>query len=162
MFIIHILSLLIFILILGFYLKEKLTDCIPAAVSLLILFLYGLSFGNLLWLTDILAPLVLLGSGILVFKMDRKKRKELVSFAGRELRAPAFLTALLLFLAVTVCVSGKLTSWWDDYNFWATDVKSIFYLDGFADRYENVAAEFGDYPPGSQMLKWWFLYLSPS
>ena len=162
MFIIHILSLLIFILILGFYLKEKLTDCIPAAVSLLILFLYGLSFGNLLWLTDILAPLFLLGSGILVFKMDRKKRKELVSFAGRELRAPAFLTALLLFMVVTVCVSGKLTSWWDDYNFWATDVKSIFYLDGFADRYENVAAEFGDYPPGTQMLKWWFLHLSPS
>ena len=63
MFIIHILSLLIFILILGFYLKEKLTDCIPAAVSLLILFLYGLSFGNLLWLTDILAPLFLLENG---------------------------------------------------------------------------------------------------
>ena len=41
-------------------------------------------------------------------------------------------------------------------------MKSIFYLDGFADRYENVAPEFGDYPPGTQMLKWWFLHLSPS
>lgn len=162
MFIIHILSLLIFILILGFSLKEKLTDCIPAAVSLLILFLYGLSFGNLLWLTDILAPLFLLGSGIYVLRMDSGKRKEFAAFAGKELRAPAFLTVLLLFLVVTVCVSGKLTSWWDDYNFWATDVKSIFYLDGFADRYENVAAEFGDYPPGTQMMKWWFLHFSPS
>ena len=43
MFIIHILSLLIFILILGFYLKEKLTDCIPAAVSLLIVFMAGMT-----------------------------------------------------------------------------------------------------------------------
>lgn len=162
MFIIHILSLLTFILILGFFLKEKLTDCIPAAVSLLILLLYGLSFGNLLWLTDILAPLFLLGSGIFVFKMDSEKRKEFAAFAAKELHTPAFLTALLLFLAVTVCVSGKLTSWWDDYNFWATDVKSIFYLDGFADKYENVAAEFGDYPPGTQMMKWWFLHFSPS
>lgn len=162
MFIIHILSLLTFILILGFFLKEKLTDCIPPAVSLLILLLYGLSFGNLLWLTDILAPLFLLGSGIFVFKMDSEKRKEFAVFAAKELHAPAFLTALLLFLAVTVCVSGKLTSWWDDYNFWATDVKSIFYLDGFAGKYENVAAEFGDYPPGTQMMKWWFLHFSPS
>ena len=162
MFIIHILSLLTFILILGFFLKEKLTDCIPAAVSLLILLLYGLSFGNLLWLTDILAPLFLLGSGIFVFKMDSEKRKEFAVFATKELHTPAFLTALLLFLAVTVCVSGKLTSWWDDYNFWATDVKSIFYLDGFAGKYENVAAEFGDYPPGTQMMKWWFLHFSPS
>lgn len=162
MFIIHILSLLTFILILGFFLKEKLTDCIPAAVSLLILLLYGLSFGNLLWLTDILAPLFLLGSGIFVSKMDSEKRKEFAVFATKELHTPAFLTALLLFLAVTVCVSGKLTSWWDDYNFWATDVKSIFYLDGFAGKYENVAAEFGDYPPGTQMMKWWFLHFSPS
>ena len=25
----------------------------------------------------------------------------------------------------------------------------------------NAAAEFGDYPPGTQMLKWWFLHFSP-
>ena len=45
-----------------------------------------------------------------------------------------------------------MVSWWDDYNFWATDVKSIFYRNGFADKYANAAPEFGDYPPGTQMM----------
>ena len=64
-------------------------------------------------------------------------------------------------VVMTVCVSSKVVSWWDDYNFWATDVKSLFYLDGFAGKYANAAPEFGDYPPGTQMIKWWFMHFSP-
>ena len=45
------------------------------------------------------------------------------------------ITAFIMVIVVTVCVRDKAVSWWDDYNFWATDVKSLFYLNGFADKY---------------------------
>ena len=45
-------------------------------------------------------------------------------------------------------------------NFWATDVKGLWFLDGFAGKYGNVAPEFGDYPPAIQLFKWFFLHMS--
>ena len=159
--IIHLLSLLIFICLLSGIFQKSLTEMIPVAVSVLVLLLYGLSFGNLLWIIDILAPVFLLGMLLYLVTGSSEKRREIRSFVRRELHAPAFLTAVFGMTVVAVCVSSKLTSWWDDYNFWSTDVKSLFYLNGFAGKYENVAAEFGDYPPATQMMKWWFLHFSP-
>lgn len=37
----------------------------------------------------------------------------------------------------------------------------MYALDGFAAKYTNAASEFGDYPPGIQLLKWWFVHLKP-
>ena len=135
---------------------------IPVAVSILVLFLYALSFGNLLWLVDWIAPVFVLGAFGVWVTRGADRRKELLGNVCRELCAPSFLAAIALMGIVTIAVSFKITTWWDDYNFWATDVKSLFYLNGFAAKYENVAAEFGDYPPGTQMMKWWFLHFSPA
>ena len=134
---------------------------IPVAVSIQVLFLYVLCFGNLLWLIDWIAPVFLLGVFVFWITRSADRRKELLRTAGKELRAPSFLASMALMGIVAIAVSFKITTWWDDYNFWATDVKSLFYLNGFAAKYENVAAEFGDYPPGTQMMKWWFLHFSP-
>ncbi len=41
-------------------------------------------------------------------------------------------------------------------NYWATDAKALYYLNGFTGKYGNVAPEFGDYPPGLQLMKWCF------
>lgn len=40
-------------------------------------------------------------------------------------------------------------------------MKSLYYLGGFAEKYENVAPEFGDYPPAGQLFKWLFLHFDP-
>lgn len=141
--------------------KEALVNMIPIAVSLLVLLLYGLSFVNGLSLSDYLAVAVVAVTVIGLFRLPKEKRKEVISFCMEELSKPGNMAAIVLLTAVPVLTSGKVVTWWDDYNFWATDAKSIYYLNGFARRYQNVAAEFGDYPPATQMMKWWFLHFSP-
>ena len=137
-------------------------EAVPVGSALLILGLYVLAFFRVLSFSDYLAVSGIAVLGIYLAGLPGEKRKELLRFAAREMTGPATLTMLVMTAVVTICVSGKVVSWWDDYNFWATDVKSLFYLDGFARKYTNVAAEFGDYPPGTQLMKWWFLNFSPN
>lgn len=142
--------------------KEELVDVVPAAVCMLVLVLYALSFVNGLAFSDYLAAAGCLAAVIYFGKRTREQRKDFISFCFAELKKPGSMIALFMLIAVPLLVSGKAVTWWDDYNFWATDVKSIFYLNGFAEKYQNAAPEFGDYPPGTQMMKWWFAHFHPS
>lgn len=162
MFFIHIAAFIILLLYIAWKYKIQSVEAFPVGCALLVLLLYILSFFRALPASDYLALAGLLVTAIYILKSQKEKRRNIISFARQELLSPGMLTALAMTVIVTVCVSGKAVSWWDDYNFWATDVKSLFYLDGFANKYANVAAEFGDYPPGTQMIKWWFLHFSPS
>ena len=38
----------------------------------------------------------------------------------------------------------------------------MYALDGFAAKYTNSASDFGDYPQGIQLRKWWFVHLKPA
>lgn len=161
MFIFQIAAFLILISGIAWKFKRSLVEAVPVGSALLILELYVLAFFRRLSFSDYLSAAVVMLCVISLIRLPGEKRKELLRFMGRELASPAALTALIMTAVMTICVSGKVVSWWDDYNFWATDVKSLFYLDGFAEKYTNVAAEFGDYPPGTQLMKWWFLHFSP-
>ncbi|MBD5546000.1 MAG: hypothetical protein HDQ97_01100 [Lachnospiraceae bacterium] len=162
MFVIHIVAFIILVLCIAWKFKIQFVESVPVGCALLVLMLYVLSFFRMLSFSDYIVAAGLVAVGIYMFRLGKEKRKEVVDFARQELLRPATLTALAMTVIVAAFVSGKAVSWWDDYNFWATDVKSLFYLDGFAPKYANVAAEFGDYPPGTQMMKWWFLHFSPS
>lgn len=153
----------LFILILGmaWVCQIKFVEAVPVSVCILTLTLCGLSFWNGLMLWDILTVLLPVITGIYLWRAGKERRKEIFSFICGQMTEAGTITALVLTIAVVVGVGQKVVSWWDDYNFWATDVKSLFYLNGFADKYANVAAEFGDYPPGTQMMKWMFLHFSP-
>jgi len=161
MFIFQIAAFLILILCIARKFRVHLVEAVPVGSALLVLGLYLLAFFRCLSFSDYVAVgAVALAGGYLV-RLPQEKRKELLRFGGREMTSPATFTALAMTVVMTACVSGKVVSWWDDYNFWATDVKALFYLDGFARKYTNVAAEFGDYPPGTQLMKWWFLHFLP-
>ncbi len=161
MFVFHIIAFFILILGISWKTRIRLVEAAAVGSSLLILVLYLLAFLRRLSFSDYLAVAGVVSAGIYLAVIPGERRRELLCFARRELTARSTLTALVMTLMMSVCVSGRLVSWWDDYNFWATDVKGLFYLDGFADKYRNVAAEFGDYPPGTQLMKWWFLHFSP-
>lgn len=152
------------ILIMAISYKEKKTfvEAVPVAVCILVLILYGLSFVNgLLW-SDYLAIGAVAFTAFMAGRMSADRRKEMLAFLKDELFKPGTLIAAGLTLCVVFLVGNKVVTWWDDYNFWATDVKSIYFLNGFAGKYQNAAPEFGDYPPGTQMMKWWFLHMNPS
>ena len=68
---------------------------------------------------------------------------------------------VLLCLITAILIKDHVVKWWDDMNYWATDAKALYYLNGFTGKYGNVAPEFGDYPPGIQIVKWCALKLSP-
>lgn len=160
--IVQVFTFIILILCIAWCFEIKFVEAIPVGTSLLVFFLYILSFFHILSVSDYVALATLF---VLVFcfvRASAERKKEVTTFARNQLLDAGTLTAIGMTIIVTLCVSGKVVSWWDDYNFWATDVKSLFYLDGFAKKYANVAAEFGDYPPGTQMIKWWFLHFSPN
>lgn len=161
MFMIQIIAFLILLLWIGWKFKIQLTEAFPVGCALLILMLYVLSFFRILSFSDWIGVTGMAVAAVYGLRLEKEKRASLLGFIKKELLTPGALTALAMVLLVTFCVREKAVSWWDDYNFWATDVKALFYLDGFAHKYANVAAEFGDYPPGTQMIKWWFLHFSP-
>ena len=68
---------------------------------------------------------------------------------------------MIMAVTVTLLTGNHVVKWWDDVNYWATDAKALYYLNGFTGKYGNVAPEFGDYPPAIQIAKWCMLKLSP-
>lgn len=157
----QIIALFILILGIAWVCHIKFVEAVPVSVCVLTLVLCGLSFCKGLRLWDFIAVLLPVITGIYLWRVGGEKRKEIFSFTYGQMTEAGTITALALTVAMTVGVGQKVVSWWDDYNFWATDVKSLFYLNGFADKYANVAAEFGDYPPATQMMKWLFLHFYP-
>lgn len=159
--IINVLAVFCCLLLLAYFWKESLVEVIPVVVCGLVLILYGLAMLHHLSWIDGIGVLCIIGFGAFLGSSKKEVRVEFGKACLENVKQPSFLTAVFLLLVVGICTSGKIVTWWDDVNFWATDVKSLFYLDGFAAKYGNVAPEFGDYPPGAQLIKWWFLHLNP-
>ena len=143
--------------------KETVTDVIPIVTCLLTLLLYGLAFIGGLSYSDYVATAICILATMGFIRLCRKKQaNDWIAFIKDEMKKPGVIVGIAMLVAIPALTADKVVTWWDDYNFWATDVKSLYYLDGFAEKYQNVAAEFGDYPPGTQMIKWWFLHMSPN
>lgn len=159
--IINIIAVVLCLFILAYFWKESLVEVWPVVICGLVLVLYVLAMLRHLSWIDGIGILVICGFVIWLFLRGKEEQKSFGKVCLNNVTQPSFITAVLLVGIVAICVAGKVVTWWDDVNFWATDVKSLYYLDGFAEKYGNVAPEFGDYPPGAQLIKWWFLHLSP-
>lgn len=159
--ILHIAAVLVCIFFLAYWFRVRLVEIMPVFTCVLVLVLYVLAMaGHLSWI-DGIAVLAIVSFGIWLASRRREQRKEFGRICLNNMTEASFVTAVFLVAVVALCTSGKVVTWWDDINFWATDVKSLYFLDGFAGKYANVAPEFGDYPPAAQLIKWWFLHLSP-
>lgn len=159
--VVNVTAFFICLFMLAYFWKESLVEIFPVFTCMLVLLLYVLAFFHRLdWIDGIGVFIIVLFSVWLA----GRKREERNAFGKQLLKnvtQSSFITAMFLLSAVSLCTSQKVVTWWDDINFWATDVKSLYYLNGFAGKYGNVAPEFGDYPPGGQLIKWWFLHFDP-
>lgn len=141
--------------------KEDFYDAFPMTISGMILLLYVLAFSqNLLLINWITAGLLVGITGYCVVKRQ-EKGKVLALQLKSELFTWKPLLLLGVMLVITFLVKDKAALWWDDVNYWAVDAKALYYNNGFAGKYGNVAPEFGDYPPAIQLFKWFFLHLAP-
>lgn len=159
---VHILAVLICILFLAWRFRVSLVEALPVFVCGLTLVLYVLAFFRRLAWIDGIAVLVLLLSAVWLVSRKKEERKNVIRVCFQNMTQPSFVLGAVLLAAVAVCTFTKMVTWWDDFNFWAVDARALYHSGGFAGRYGNVAPAFGDYPPGSQMMKWWFLHLNPT
>ena len=141
--------------------KECMAEVVPVTACGLIFVLYILAYFRRLSLIDGISIGIIFISFCFFFKLDKGKRKEFGDEVKKLVYNPIHVMIVCSILVVSFLVKDRIALWWDDINFWATDVKSIYYLNGFAGKYGNAAPEFGDYPPGVQLFKWWFLHFNP-
>lgn len=141
--------------------EKQLTAVLPLATCILILILYVLAFFRRLSWIDYFSTAIVVGAVLRVLFLSGEKKKKLFAQLRELFFAPSAIAAMVLLTGAVLLTGNKITTWWDDLNFWATDVKALYALDGFAAKYTNAASEFGDYPPGIQLLKWWFVHLKP-
>lgn len=162
MWIINISALLIVTIYLAYKMKEPIAEVFPVTVVGLILVLYVLAhIRHLSWI-DAISMGILIGAAWGICRRKQEERRNVWKKVKEIVFQPSVWMILISVFFVSFCVQDRIALWWDDVNFWAADVKSIYYLDGFAGKYGNVAPEFGDYPPGVQLFKWWFLHFSPA
>lgn len=157
----HILAVLICILFLAWRFRVSLVEALPVFVCGLTLALYVLAFFRCLPWIDGIAVLVSVLAALWFVTRKKEERKETLVRCFHDMTQPSFIMTAILLAVVAVSVSAKMVTWWDDFNFWAVDARALYFSNGFAGKYGNVAPAFGDYPPGSQMIKWWFLHLNP-
>lgn len=159
--IVNIAAFFVCLFYLSYVWEEKLVEIFPVLTCMLVFVLYALALiGHLGWIDEI-ALFIIAVFFIWMIKGDKEKRTEFRIICLKNMTQASFITAVILLICVILCTFHKVVSWWDDINFWATDVKSLYYLGGFASKYGNVASEFGDYPPAAQLFKWWFLHFDP-
>ncbi|WP_026663475.1 hypothetical protein [Butyrivibrio proteoclasticus] len=175
-FIISALSLLVLAIYISKVNKVNIGDGLAVSASALILALYVLAFFRLMQFIWIPA----LACGFYaIYKMFQKRdvadncgkdidknERNVNGITGTCLTKRLFYVngfILGMFLLVTIVVSflvsGNVFSWWDDINFWSSDAKQLFFMNGFPGKYGNVSPEFGDYPPVTSIFKWLFLQL---
>ena len=142
---------------------EAVCDTLPMTGAMTVLVLYLLALFRGMKLIYAVSAVVIIVS---VFSIFRKMRQgqSLTEVTGRYFTAllqPWLLTFLVAVAGITFLTADQVFTWWDDINFWSSDAKQIFYLNGFPGKYGNVSPEFGDYPPVTSLFKWIFLQLSP-
>nr|MCR4757374.1 hypothetical protein [Butyrivibrio sp.] len=139
--------------------KQILGDAIALCTAGLILVLYVLAFFRGMKLIGALAFLFCALFGAAVFRMDKARRSDLLKELKKTLLDPTNGLLIAALILVTVMTSATPFTWWDDINFWSSDAKQLFFMNGFPSKYGNVSPEFGDYPPVTSIFKWFFLQL---
>jgi len=156
---ITLISLLLVMFIINLKTKECFAYILPVATGGLILTLYVLAFFRMMGLIWIIGLLIVFFCLITYLRSDKDiKSQYLLTFKKFYLN-PQSLTITFSILIIAILTKDHISLWWDDLNFWATDAKSLYVLNGFPGKYGNVAPEFGDYPPGVQIMKWCFMKL---
>jgi len=162
MFLINIVALLLTVLFIAVYFDIKMVKAMPMGVASMLLLLYILASFKGLKLIDLVGICIISAFVIYIFRMQKNKRNDYLKNLAKKMLEPSFLVYIVVTFIMIFAVRNKLTTWWDDYNFWSTDAKAVYYLSGFAGKYRNAASEFGDYPPMLTLIKWWFLHMKTS
>jgi hypothetical protein len=147
----------------AFRFARSIWQALAWSVTVLGLACYVLAFFRRLGWSD---ALLILGGALALADLALRVRREgfapLRQTLKREFCSVFFWVSLALLAAMVLLLRNELILEWDGYNFWAPDVKSLFYRGGYAPRWSNVAYAYGNYTPFMQLLWWWLCRLAGS
>lgn len=142
--------------------KEDILDTIAVSFAGLLMIMYLLSFFRGLKAVGVVSIAAIAYVLVRVFMETRAGKgsfaKEISTTLGMLVNPGVILTCMCTAV-VGVLARFQIFTWWDDINFWSSDAKQLFYLNGFPGKYGNVSPEFGDYPPVTSLAKWLFLQI---
>lgn len=133
--------------------KKNIQDCTALVFAGVILVMYVLAFCRGLRLMWAVAALVMIWSLVSTW---HEKRDGLAVMLRRLLDVHVIMLVICT-IAVGLATDSMVFTWWDDINYWSSDAKQLFFMNGFPGKYGNVSPEFGDYPPVTSLVKWLFL-----
>lgn len=152
-----LLGLACVLLTLGWYTRQTPVELAPYLLCAMGLVLYVLAFFGVMGLIDWI--LMAAGAACLTWMVHRGGGAVVRQELKRQLADPYLWGCVLILVALCLCLRGDQLLEWDAYNFWGPDIKSLYYREGFAAKYSNVAQGFGDYSPMFQLMMWWFVHL---
>ena len=158
--IITLIAFLLVVFIISYKEKVPISDSMPVCMGAMILVLYLLAFFRGMEFISLLGTGILVFTGVFLIKQEASDRKKYLGEFCKYYLSSQSILIVVAILAAAILTSRHVATWWDDLNYWATDAKALYYLNGFPGKYGNVAPEFGDYPPGIQIMKWCFMKLS--
>lgn len=158
-FVLDILALTAISLALSLRSGESMAGTFPVALGGMGLVLYVLAFFRALALIHWLLGAALLTLVVWLIINIRRDGSGALRRALAPLKDARVWVNATFLAALVLLVRYRCVLEWDAYNFWGADIKSLVARGGFAERYSNVAPSYGDYPPFTQLMIWWFLSL---
>lgn len=144
-------------------LRQSIARTLPLTICLMMPALLILAMlGRLGW-TDGLAVLLLLLFAARLAVWFRKTPKGFalaVHFLQQYVLSPALLCFVMLVLFWTFGSRNRAVLDYDEYSYWATQVRSLFMSNGLVRGTRSCCVKHAAYTPGMQLVEWWFMHLN--
>ena len=150
-----VLSVLCIAFSIGWYTEKQIIAVMPVIVCTTGLLLYLLAFFHRMsWIDGLIWAGGIASLAAIGHRAKRHGRRALLAEVRRQLGDTHLWVCGLLILLAFWMLRGEMVLEWDGYSFWGPDTKSLYFNDGFAAQYGNVAPKFGAYTPFAQLI-WW-------
>lgn len=142
------------------FVGKRIEEVYPILLCLLILCLQIL--GMIRYLSYIVLPIsiscILLG--VLIYKRGKKQGNALLYVKVKSKKCVFTFGTLLIIETTIMCIVlqlGRSVGTYDEFNFWATAVKSLWHYDGFAIAKDMWAI--WEYPQAMPLFQWFGIYI---
>lgn len=142
--------------------RRRLEETLPLTVCLgmLVLFVLGM-LRRLNWVDGLSIALLIVTLIWLVFRFVREKAfgTVLFKFLKEYILTPGLVCVAVMAVLFWVLASVRYVIDGSELNYWAVEVKSLWYSNGLVDGAHHCALRFSSYTPGMQLVEWWYLHV---
>lgn len=153
---------ILLVLMLCLYTRRSVEIAIPLAISLAMPVLLVLAAARGLSYVDWFSAVFLAVTGAWLVREihgGRVTRTAVCAFFKKQVFTPGLACFALLGVFWTLANQDRAVLNYDEYNYWATQVRSLYVSGGLVNGARTCCMEHAAYPPGMQLMEWWFMHL---